>query len=185
MVTMNGYIMTPVFGGQDGDLYNDVLCSTKDTGGFWVKDSGVRKAIDIDHPIATIVVNINNFIRGMSVVYRVAGNRYDTATFERGSETVRKGRVDFRDSETLLAVFGRAGPVSRNDPSQVIHSIGFVLFDTALGTVRTCGPFGNNGNSALGEHFYVTNVVGFGGFHNQTSDMGLSGLFFVKDINKM
>ena len=32
MVTVNGYITTPVFGGQEGELFNDVFCSTKDTG---------------------------------------------------------------------------------------------------------------------------------------------------------
>ena len=32
MVTVNGYITTPVFGGQEGDLFNDIFCSSKDTG---------------------------------------------------------------------------------------------------------------------------------------------------------
>lgn len=32
MVTITGYVMTPVFGGQEGELYNDVLYTNKDTG---------------------------------------------------------------------------------------------------------------------------------------------------------
>ena len=42
-------------------------------------------------------------------------------------------------SEVLLAVFGRAGPLSRHDPRQVIHSIGFVLFDSVTGIIRVHG----------------------------------------------
>ncbi|RPD56499.1 hypothetical protein L226DRAFT_567689 [Lentinus tigrinus ALCF2SS1-7] len=190
MVTLNSYITTPVFGGQEGELYNDILCTTKDTangtgGGFWVKDSGVTKAINIKHPLATIVVNADSVaIRGMTVTYRLADG-YGNVTFGRGIDALQRRPVHLNAREVLLAVFGRAGPTSRFDPRQVIHNIGFVVFDIVTGQIQTYGPFGNTASTSFGEPFHVTNVVGFGGFHDQTSEIGLSGLFFIKDMNML
>ena len=141
-----------------------------------------KRAIDVDHPIKTIEVGYDSFVRDslgatlptlIFIASPLAGS-WHVGHIPRGEARIRDRifRAWHRDIEerpcrlpryvpfsrcgspcgiatsiertttehdVLLAVFGRAGPASKNDSREVIHSIGFIVFNTESGETHTFG----------------------------------------------
>ncbi|KAI0688950.1 hypothetical protein C8Q76DRAFT_803399 [Earliella scabrosa] len=181
MSTVPSYETTALVGGQDGTLFNDIYVFKGD-GNFLVSDAA-KNQIDTAHPITEIIVYHGWIIDGFQVTYQLANGGTTTIQHGSGADPRRTtSQVTFGANEVLVGVFGRAGfqTYYRRD---MINELNFAIYDKATGTLRVAGPFGNGNNSNQGTLFYSSDVMAFGGFAQDTPDLGLSGLFFVKSEN--
>ncbi|THG98107.1 hypothetical protein EW026_g4019 [Hermanssonia centrifuga] len=116
-------------------------------------------------------------VDGIQITYQLANG--GTTTLNHGGQSSSAQIIKLSDDESLVGVFGRAGPQTYYK-RDMINNIGFVFFNDKTDTVRTVGPFGNSNNSNEGTSFYSSNVFAFGGFAVSENALGLSGLFFYR-----
>ncbi|EIW56222.1 uncharacterized protein TRAVEDRAFT_86104, partial [Trametes versicolor FP-101664 SS1] len=100
-------------------------------------------------------------VDGIAITYNLTSG--DNATLDHGSQFSGATTVNFSTTEILINVFGRAGYQSYYK-REMVNNIGFVIFDTAKGTTRTVGPFGNSNGATEGKPFTCSDVIAFGGF---------------------
>ncbi|KAI0635435.1 hypothetical protein C8Q77DRAFT_1255848 [Trametes polyzona] len=177
---MQSFLTTYAVGGRDASIFQDVFIRVPD-GNIIISDAK-KNQLDRQHPIQRITVS-HGWVDGISVTYQLVGGA--ASTLAHGSQFPQASVVDFNANEVLVGVTGRAGTQSYYK-RDLINSIGFVIFDTAKATTRTVGPFGNGNNSNEGKAFYVSDVIAFGGFAEESanSPLLLSGLFFHKDAGQ-
>ncbi|EIW56064.1 uncharacterized protein TRAVEDRAFT_129128, partial [Trametes versicolor FP-101664 SS1] len=122
--------------------------------------------LNMARPIKRITVSCGWIIDGISITYNLSDGK--TATLEHGSQFGSAATaIDFNADEVLASVLGRAGRQSYYQ-REMVNNIGFVIFDTAKGTTRTVGPFGNGNRATEGTPFICSDVVAFGGFAEST-----------------
>ncbi|KAJ3552012.1 hypothetical protein NM688_g4381 [Phlebia brevispora] len=178
---MQAFMQTALVGDSTpGIPFNDVYFANTD-GNFFLDDPA-KTRIDPNHPIREIRVSSGWIVDGVAVDYNDAQNNR-TITMKHGSSFPGAAKVTLGAQENVISVFGRAG-YQTYYKRNMVNSIGFVIFDQERATVRVVGPFGNSNSSNEGTPFSASNVMAFGGFAQETAQLGLSGLFFMKPANK-
>jgi len=120
-------------------------------------------------------------VDGLKIWYQLNRPGTELVAVEHGSQFSGATVVELKPTEILLTVFGRAGYQDLYK-RKLVDSIGFVIFDQTSLAVRVEGPFGNSDKSNNGEPFHVSNVMAFGGNAKSTTNLGLAGLSFYKDL---
>ncbi|KAI0710573.1 hypothetical protein C8Q76DRAFT_67615 [Earliella scabrosa] len=177
---MQGYINSAVVGGRAGYIFNDIFAMGHD-GNFLVDDYN-KNTLDKVHPIQRITISSGWVVDGISVTYQLDNG--NNVTLHHGSQWKNPtAEIRFGPNEILVGVFGRAG-MQRFYKREMVNQIGFVICDLGTCEIRKVGPYGNANNSNDGTVFYTSDVLAFGGFAEHTDHLGLSGLFFFKDLNR-
>ncbi|KAI0748926.1 hypothetical protein C8Q74DRAFT_1374310 [Fomes fomentarius] len=159
---MQGYVTSSVVGGRDGYIFNDVFAMNHN--GDFLVDNYEKHVLDKQHPIRSIYVSYGWVVDGIAVEYQ--NSKGESVTLSHGSQFPDRKEVKFHANEILVGVFGRAGKQ------------GFYKRELPY------GPPSNAPNRDDGEAFYVSDVLAFGGFSKHTSNLGISGLFFFKDLSR-
>ncbi|OJT13123.1 hypothetical protein TRAPUB_10327 [Trametes pubescens] len=198
---MQSYVTTTSVGGRDGYIFQDVYIRSADgelasvqsllysaledwhseSLGNIVIDDHKKDQLDLNRPIKRIAVSNGWIVDGIAITYNLANGKNET--LHHGSQFKNADIIDFDPNEILATVFGRAGRQSFYE-REMVNNIGFVIFDTVKGTTRTVGPYGNVNGATEGKPFLCSDVIAFGGFAENTDTLGLSGLFFYKDVGK-
>ncbi|KAI9062537.1 hypothetical protein FKP32DRAFT_1604047 [Trametes sanguinea] len=176
---MNSFSSTALFGGKDGLISQDILFLGGDS--QFVVNNSEKSQLDVKHPIQKIVISCGWVVDGFAVTYQLTNG--SSTTIKHGSQFSGNPKtvdVTFNKNERLVGVFGRAG-YQTFYKRDMINNINFVIFDTAAGTTRVAGPYGNVNKSNEGAPFYVSDVLAFGSFARANApDIGLCGLFFYR-----
>ncbi|KAI0748921.1 hypothetical protein C8Q74DRAFT_1212442 [Fomes fomentarius] len=181
---MQGYVTSSVVGGRDGYIFNDVYAMNYN-GDFVIDDYG-KSVLDKQHPIQSIYISSGWVVDGIAVKYQLKNG--ENTTLHHGSQFADRKEVKLQHNEILVGVFGSAGRQGCFGQREFVSKIGFVICDLNTGDIRIAGPYGPPKDAKNfwdhGEAFYVSDVLAFGGFAEHTSNLGLSGLFFFKDLSR-
>ncbi|KAI0653863.1 hypothetical protein C8Q70DRAFT_1058977 [Cubamyces menziesii] len=179
MSTGQNFISTSLVGGQDGTIFQDIYFRADN--GSYMLNAADKGQLDPNHSIQQITVSSGWIVDGISITYQLVDG--GSTTIQHGTQHINAAVIKFNGDERLVGVYGRAGNQTYYKRA-LVNNINFVIFDTAKGTTRTVGPFGNNNNSNEGTPFYSSDVLAFGGFArwNSSEPIGLQGLFFHKKM---
>ncbi|KAH9921863.1 uncharacterized protein B0H18DRAFT_1121164 [Fomitopsis serialis] len=156
--------------------------------------------VNTQNPIRRVAVSYGEVVDGLKIWYQLRRPGTELVAVEHGSQFSGATVVELQPSEILLAVFGRAG-YQNSYKRKMVNSIGFVIFDQSSLAVRVEGvsaavtlfttayacilhslSVSNSNKSNNGEPFHVANVMAFGGYAKPTTQYGLAGLSFYKDL---
>ncbi|TBU36560.1 hypothetical protein BD309DRAFT_878170 [Dichomitus squalens] len=127
-------------------------------------------------------------VEGIAITHQLEDGQ--TVKLSHGSRWAKPTAiVTFCPKESLVGVFGLAGPPTSCEKRAMINSINFVILDSKTMTIRTEGAlilaYSLSGivTKATRVRYSVSDVFASGGFAESNTIHGLSGLFFYKDLN--
>ncbi|CAL1706534.1 unnamed protein product [Somion occarium] len=143
--TMSGTItQTPLYGGNQGDAFNDMNISG------WPATQTIDK-------ISEIVVRHGGIVDNVTVTCTRTGG-LAPETRSHGGTGGNATTVTLSDTEFLVGVYGQYGFVREDWGPCSIHKLQLVILDKARGSVRVEGPF-SQGTGIVGTPFCVTGEV--------------------------